>query len=228
MPVAAAVAGSVITGAMAADASKSAANTQAEAADRATQAQREAAAQQRADLQPWRATGEQANNKLAGMLGLNGPATDFTTDPSYQFRLAEGQKAVENSGAARGMTLSGAALKALTKYGQGAASTEFQNSYNRLAGVSGMGQSAAAGQGAGAMQFGTQQANNIIDSGNAQASGIVGGANAWGNAISSGVNGYQQNELMKLIRKDPNDYSVVPGSGSSSRNAMYSNAGYGW
>lgn len=199
---------SLIGGMMGANASRSAASAQADAADRATAAQAAAAAQQREDLAPWANSGKAANNKLMAMLGLNGQASDFTTDPSYQFRLAEGQKAVDNSAAARGSTLSGAALKALTKYGQGMASTEFGNSFNRLAGVSGQGQSAAAGQGAGSMQFGNSQANNLMEAANANTAGQVGSANAWSGAISQGINGYQQNELMKMIRG--NQTSFMP------------------
>lgn len=200
MPVAAVVGSSIISGAMGADAAKSAANRQAESADRATLAQQEAMRQTRADLQPWRASGEAANNRLMAMMGLNGDSYDFTNDPSYQFRFNEGQKAVDNSAAARGSTLSGAALKALTKYGQGAASTEYQNQFNRLSGMSGMGQNAAAGQGTASMNFGNSQANNLMEAANARSAGDVASSNAWGNALSSGINGYQQNELMKLIR----------------------------
>lgn len=52
-------------------------------------------------------------------------------DPGYDFRLAEGQKALERSAAARGGLKSGGTLKALTDYAQGMASQEYQNSYNR-------------------------------------------------------------------------------------------------
>lgn len=204
------VGGSVISGAMGADAAKNAANTQADAANRATAAQQAAAAQARADLSPWRQSGEAANNKLMGMLGLNGQTSDFTTDPSYQFRLAEGQRAVDNSAAARGSTLSGAALKALTKYGQGMASTEFGNSFNRYAGVSGQGQNAAAGQGSASMQFGNSQANNLMEAANANSAGQVGASNAWSGALSQGINGYQQNELMKMLREDRDYRRTIP------------------
>ena len=46
-------------------------------------------------------------------------------DPGYKFRLAQGIQGVNNSGAARGMQLSGAQLKALDNYSQGLASSEF-------------------------------------------------------------------------------------------------------
>ena len=213
-----AVAAPLVSGLIGSSASRGAASQQSDAAAQATQAQEAATAQMRADLAPWRTTGEQANNRIAAMLGLNGQTADFTTDPSYQFRLAEGQKAVDNSAAARGSTLSGAALKALQKYGQGMASTEFQNSYNRLAGVSGQGQNAAAQQGSASMNFGNSAAQNIIGAGNANAAGTVGQANAWSSALGQGIQGYQQNELMNLIRGNK--------TGSSSYVPMQAGGGY--
>jgi hypothetical protein len=53
-------------------------------------------------------------------------------DPSYAFRLGEGQQALERSAAAKGMLGSGNILAELQKYGQGMASQEYQNQYNRL------------------------------------------------------------------------------------------------
>lgn len=86
----------------------------------------------------------------------------FEEEPGYQFRLAEGNKALERKLNAAGKTFSPEAAKALQSYGQGLASEEYgnaynrynidqQNIYNRLAGLAGMGQ-AASGQLAGAGQ----------------------------------------------------------------------------
>lgn len=58
-------------------------------------------------------------------------AADLETDPGYQFRLAEGNKALERSAAAKGILQSGGTLKALTKYGQDAASQEYANAWDR-------------------------------------------------------------------------------------------------
>lgn len=55
----------------------------------------------------------------------------FQKDPGYDFRMQEGQNAIESSAAARGGQLSGATLKALAKYGQDYASNEYQNAYGR-------------------------------------------------------------------------------------------------
>jgi hypothetical protein len=57
--------------------------------------------------------------------------TNLTDDPGYNFRLTQGNKALENSAAARGGLFSGGTAKALTDYNQGSASQEYQNTYNR-------------------------------------------------------------------------------------------------
>ena len=59
---------------------------------------------------------------------------DLYKDPGYQFRLSEGEKAIERSAAARGMLQSGRTLKELERYGQGVASQEFENAYSRAFG----------------------------------------------------------------------------------------------
>jgi hypothetical protein len=59
--------------------------------------------------------------------------TDVTeqNDPGYQFRLKQGQEALQNSAAARGGLLSGGTAKALSDYNQNSASAEYGNVYNR-------------------------------------------------------------------------------------------------
>ena len=58
-------------------------------------------------------------------------AADMGQDPGYQFRLSQGQKALERSGAARGVTNTGGNMKGLLDYGQQAASQEYGNVYGR-------------------------------------------------------------------------------------------------
>jgi hypothetical protein len=62
---------------------------------------------------------------------------DLYKDPSYQFRLEQGQKALDRQGAAAGRFLSGRQLQATSDYNQGAASQEFQNAYTRALGTFG-------------------------------------------------------------------------------------------
>lgn len=54
-------------------------------------------------------------------------------DPGYQFRLQQGQKAIERAAAAKGGRLGGSTLKELMRYGQGLASEEAGESYGRWA-----------------------------------------------------------------------------------------------
>jgi hypothetical protein len=52
-------------------------------------------------------------------------------DPGYQFRTQQGQTALQNAAAARGTLNDSGTLKALIDYGQGAASQEYQQVWNR-------------------------------------------------------------------------------------------------
>ena len=65
-------------------------------------------------------------------------AADMAADPGYQFRLQQGQQALERSGAARGVTRTGGTMKDILDYGQQAASQEYGNVYNRMASQYGM------------------------------------------------------------------------------------------
>lgn len=59
---------------------------------------------------------------------------DYQKSPGYDFRMQQGQKALENSAAARGTLFSGATGKALTEYGQNFGSNEYQNYLANLQG----------------------------------------------------------------------------------------------
>lgn len=197
-----AAAATVVGGAIGGASSKSASSQSADAAQRASEEGNVALQEQLARQESWRASGIKANNKLSAMLGLAGPATPFNSDdPGYAFRLAEGQKQVDNSAAARGSTLSGGVLKALQKYGQGMASQEFQNSFNRLSGVSTLGQNTATNQAGQSMQSSAQQGANTRAAGDATAAGTIGEGNAWANTTNSLVNQYQNNQTMDLYKK---------------------------
>jgi hypothetical protein len=154
------------------------------------QAQQELA-QQRQDLMPWVNTGGQALGQTANLLGLNGqPAADaamttFQQSPGYQWQLGQGLRAVDAGAAAQGMLRSGATLKAEETYGSGLANQTFQQYYNNLAGMSQLGEGAAAG-GASTAQTGASLAQGA---GNTQAS-IYGNL---GQTLSGTVNGLFNN-----------------------------------
>jgi hypothetical protein len=138
-------------------------NAQRDGANAAIGLQREMYQQGREDMAPWREAGADALGQM------NDPQhkerfshANFQQDPGYQFRMNEGMRALQASAAARGNLGGGATLKALTRYGQDVASQEYQNaynrfydqqdrSYNRLAGLAGVGQT-TSGQLMGAGQ----------------------------------------------------------------------------
>jgi hypothetical protein len=102
--------------------------------------------QTRGDNAPWLNNGQGASNRLSDLLGLSGNTgadqygflsqrfgmDDFNADPGYQFRLEQGQNAVERANSARGNLLSGAGLKDMDRFTQGLASQEYGNAYNRF------------------------------------------------------------------------------------------------
>lgn len=137
---------------------------------------------------------------------------EFEKDPGYQFRMDEGNRAVEGGAAARGGLLSGAAAKAMQKYSQGFASNEYgnaynrftgdqQNMFNRLSGIAGTGQQ-QMNQTNQMQQNGLNNSNGyMMDAANARASGIVGASNARqsgyqqaGNTMMDAYQSYQQNK----------------------------------
>jgi hypothetical protein len=147
--------------------------------------------QGRADLKPWRKTGEAAIEALWGKIQA-GPG-EFTESPGYQFRLKEGQKAIERSAAARGNILSGATLKGLTRYGQDYATSDYDNFLRRYYDtltpyerVSGSGQSAAAMQAGNAMSMG----QNYLTAGRDQGAQYINMANAITGNLRSGIKDY--------------------------------------
>lgn len=172
-----------------------AAQAQREAAERAMGLQREIWGQQREMQSPYLQAGRTTLADLLRGMGAGDFDVDGSTlqsDPGYQFRLAEGQKALERSAAARGGLNSGGTLRSLARYSQGVASDELQNAwqrrqgaFQRLAHVAGMGQSAANTLG----QFGGQYANNMSHlygaQGNADAAGWMGVTNAAADAFSA-------------------------------------------
>lgn len=138
--------GGYLDGNEAADAAQAAAGQTAAATNQATQLQREMWQAQQEQQKPWLQAGVSSLNRMQGgefavpgAFQYSGQAPDafkfdasqMQLDPGYAFRLSEGQKALDRSAAARGGMISGAALKAATRFGQDMGSQEFQNAYNR-------------------------------------------------------------------------------------------------
>jgi len=213
----------VVSSLVGANASKSAAKTQAAAAGQASDLQREIFQQTREDQEPWRQAGINALGVMQRTAG-NVPgafkfgAGDYQADPGYAFRLSEGQKALDRSAAARGGLISGGALKAATRFGQDMGSQEYQNAYNRAltgyntgvasenqlynrqAGLAGIGQTATNLVGQAGQNYATNAGNLMTGSAAAQAAGQVGAANAFTGGVGQYLNYSQGNALLNALR----------------------------
>jgi hypothetical protein len=267
-PAGAAVGASIGGGLDAQNASSNAADAQVSAANNASanslQAARESNALQKemfdkqVELQsPFRQAGLTGQNRLMDLLGLSGNTGaqgygsanekfsmgDFTADPGYQFRLQQGQQALDRSASARGGMFSGRAAKDLMNYGQGAASQEYGNVYNRkfnefqtnrantlnpLQSLSGMAQTSSNTLGNAASNYGTNVGNtltstagmvgnNMKAAGDARGSGYLGQVNSMNNAIGSGIGAYNNyNYMNKLFPQSSNSsFGYVPSNANT-------------
>lgn len=209
------VVGGVASATIGASASKSAANTQADAARDAAQLQQQQYEQTREDLGQYRALGTdtipQLQNALSNPLltqTFSAPtAAEAAATPGYQFTLSQGLKAAQNSASARGLGSSGAALKGAESFATGLADSTYNDTFNRalstfstnqntasnqvnrLLGIVGTGQNAAAQTGSLGAQATQGIANTLTSGAAASAAGTVGAANAITGGISSAVNG---------------------------------------
>lgn len=211
--------GAAISGLMGSSAARSAASAQTDAAAQSDATQRYMYDQTRADNAPFRETGLAANNRLAemmksGQFDKRFTQADMNADPVYnsglQFGLDQGTQGINRQAAAGGSFLSGATLKALTRFGNDYGSTKANESYNRFnndqatkynryAGLSGAGQQATNQVSAAGQNMANQVSQNQIGAGNAQASGYVGQANALSGAIGQGYQNYNQNKMIDML-----------------------------
>jgi hypothetical protein len=191
------------------NASSSAANTQADASNNATQAQLQMFNTVQGNLQQYMSGGTNALAGLNSFINGQGQSQPFSfnynpaSDPEYNFLLSQGSNAITSQASALGGMKSGATLKALSDYGQntalqsyqsefnnalntyGANQTNLSNIFSRLYNTASLGENAAAGVGNAAISTGQSIGSNMIGAGNAQAAGTVGSANALSGGLTS-------------------------------------------
>lgn len=167
-----------------------------------------------ANLSSWFQSGQGAQGLITNLLGLGNLVPDgqgygglrlddgnwqqdqenalqrFSTSPDYNFRLQQGQKALDMSAASRGTLLSGKQVKASQQYGGDLASGEYNNWFNKLAGVSGQGLSAANSENSSNLQATGLQNNALIQQGGFQQAGANAMASGLQNAFSNAASIY--------------------------------------
>ena len=175
--------------------------------------------------------------------------------PGYEFGLQQGEGAQQASAAANGTLLTGGTQAALNQYGQNYADTNYNNvynqalqtygtnyntwanqqnsEYNRLAGMAGMGQTAADTMNTNGLQSTGQMANTINSTGQqvgqqnnnaaaATASGYVGA----GNAYSGMANGLGSSLSQMMMLKSLYGGSSSGGYGGYGNTGGLTNEGY--
>lgn len=132
-----------VTGVTSGRAAKSAAELEAEAAEKARQQIEDIYTQNREDMLPWLESGKKNLSYLDQLMGegyfepeefnFSGfqEMGDVSQTPGYQFRLGQGTQAIDRGAAAKGGLRSGATDIDLMKFGQGFASNEYQKEFDR-------------------------------------------------------------------------------------------------
>jgi hypothetical protein len=190
--IAAAVVGStVVSGAMQSRAQRSAASTQAEAADRGIEEQRRQFDAVQELLRPFVESGTTALGQQAALIGVGGAEAQRSAiqaieqGPEFQALTRQGEEAILQQAAATGGLRGGNIQGALAQFRPQILSGLIEQQYSRLGGLATAGQNAAAGVGTAGMQTGQNISNLMQQAGAAQAGGALASAQTWGNTIGS-------------------------------------------
>jgi len=194
------VVGSVASGYMQAQAAKSAAQQQKEAADRA-QGILTASGDRTVDLYaPYVSKGITALNKISDdpyfTKQFSNQDLNATLAPGYDFRLKQGQQANLQANNLTGGAMSGNALRSLQDYSQNFASGEYANAFNQfqtqrgniysnLNNIAEYGLKATSGQGNAILNTATNIADSVQAQGNAQAASTMAQGQIYGNMVNS-------------------------------------------
>lgn len=137
------------------------------------------------------------NAGLTGYQNLLQNPSQITQDPGYQFGFQQGQAGYDNSGSARGMRLSGAQAKALTRFGNDYGQTKYDQALQRYGNQAQLGATGTQTIANSGQNYANTAGQNITGAGNAAASGYIGGANAITGGISNFLKGWNENNLLK-------------------------------
>lgn len=215
-----------------ANAAEDAAQKQADATTYAANLQKQMFDQQEQDQQPWRQAGSAALSQLGNPdFQRDFTMADFQKDPGYDFRMQQGQAALERSAAARGGLQTGGTLQALTQYGQDYASNEYQNAYNRfnndrtqrfnrLSSIAGVGQTANAQLGQAGQNYANQVGGLATSNANAQGAAGIARANGFSNALSGIGNNWMQMSMMNRMMPQQGTLGSLGGVGTAGQSYM--------
>lgn len=188
-PVTAVVAGvgSVASSAIGASAAKKAGRAQVQAADLGVAEQRAAREELRKLLEPYTAAGTPALQAQMAALGLRGPEEQAAfvaqqeQSPIFQALAQRGEEAILQQASATGGLRGGNVQGALAQFRPALLNQFLEQQYNRLGGMTALGQQSAAGVGTAGMQSANSISELLAQAGQARAGAALGAGQAWGN-----------------------------------------------
>ena len=206
------VVGSVATGVMSSKAQKKAANTaadaQMEASEMGVEEQRRQFDAVQKLLKPYADAGLSGLSGQQDLLGINGTAAqqaaigNINNSAEMQTYLQQGENAILQNASATGGLRGGNTQAALAQFRPQLLNQLINQRYQNLAGMTSLGQNAAAGTGNAGMQAASNISNLYQQSGAAQAGAALASgqatANAW-NGVSSTIGTLGGMKLMKMF-----------------------------
>lgn len=169
----------LVGGALSSNASKKAANASQQGYDAASAEQARQFDITQQNQQPWLQAGQNALTQQQAL--MNGDFSGFYQSPDYQYALDSGLQAV-NRGAIGNLSGGGTAADLVT-FGEGLASQNYNNYYNRLAGMSNTGQTTANNLAQYGQDYASQQGKYALGAASAQGSAYKDQAEIWGNTV---------------------------------------------
>lgn len=222
-------AGSLASGLIGSNAAKQAAKVQAAAATKAADQQAAQFEESKALLQPYTDAGTAGLEGVKNLLGLGSEGAEgiqsyLESLPGYQFTKEQGLQAVQNSYAAKGLGISGAALKGASEYVTGLADSTYQQQLQNFLGLTQLGEGAASS--VGQMGLSSQALINQLLTGGAAATaaGIVGGTNALTAGITGATSTLSDSALLLALQKGGYFGGATGGTGVTPGSGLYSNA----
>jgi hypothetical protein len=181
---------SLIGGAMQSSAAKSAGAAQERAAMMGVEEQRAAREEMRSLLEPYVAAGGPALQAQMASLGLRGPEEQAAfvqqqeQSPIFQALARQQEEAILQNASATGGLRGGNVQGALAQFRPALLNQFLTQQYERLGGMTALGQRSAAGVGAAGQETAGAIGNLLGEMGAAQAGAKLGSAQAWGNVLS--------------------------------------------
>ncbi len=141
-------------------------------------------------LQPYAAAGTPALQQQMAALGLSGPEAQAEyvaaqeQSPIFQALAQQGEQAMLQNASATGGLRGGNVQGALAQFRPQLLNQFLEQQYNRLGGMTALGQQSAAGVGTSGMQAAGSIADILAQGGAARAGATLGAGQAWGNVLS--------------------------------------------